>query len=282
MMAENTQHLELARRLAAEFSRFDEVKAIALGGSVASGAAGPGSDIDLYVFTTAPVPLQKRKELAGKSGYTRADLGLEFWDPGDEWMDAASGIEVDVIYWDIAWIEDQLARVLLRHQASMGYTTCFWNTLQKAFPLCDPSGWFAALQQSTRVPYPEELRLNIIRANHAVLRRVIPSYAHQIEKAQSRGDLVSVNHRVAALLASYFDVLFALNSVLHPGEKRLLAFAEQNCQLLPSGFSADVTQLLTAAGSTNPAVVQYTHRLLDHLDELLISQGFDPDTSAPK
>ena len=107
-MAENTQHLELARRLAAEFSRFDEVKAIALGGSVASGAAGPGSDIDLYVFTTAPVPLQKRKELADKSGYTRADLGLEFWDPGDEWMDAASGIEVDVIYWDTAWIEDQL------------------------------------------------------------------------------------------------------------------------------------------------------------------------------
>lgn len=281
-MAENTQHLELARRLATEFGRFDEVKAIALGGSVASGAAGPGSDIDLYVFTTAPVPLQKRTELAARCGYTRADLGLEFWDPGDEWMDTATGIEVDVIYWDTAWIEDQLARVLLRHQASMGYTTCFWNTLQKALSLYDPQVWLDAVQQSTWVPYPEELRLNIIRANHAVLRRVIPSYAHQIEKAQSRGDLVSVNHRVAALLASYFDVLFALNRVLHPGEKRLLTFAEQNCPLLPSGFSADVTQLLTAAGSTNPAVVQYTHRLLDHLDELLLSQGFDPDTSALK
>jgi len=281
-MAENTQHLELARRLAAEFGRFDEVKAIALGGSVASGVAGPGSDIDLYVFTTASVPLQKRTELAARCGYTRADLGLEFWDPGDEWMDAASGIEVDVIYWDTAWIEDQLARVLLRHQASMGYTTCFWNTLQKALSLYDPQGWLDAVQQSTHVPYPEELRLNIIRANHAVLRRVIPSYAHQIEKAQSRGDLVSVNHRVAALLASYFDVLFALNRVLHPGEKRLFTFAEQNCQLLPSGFSADVTQLLTAAGSTNPAVTQYAHRLLDHLDELLLSQGFDPDTSTLK
>jgi hypothetical protein len=282
MMAENTQHLELARRLATEFGRFDEVKAIALGGSVASGAAGPGSDIDLYVFTTAPVPLQKRTELAARCGYTRADLGLEFWDPGDEWMDTATGIEVDVIYWDTVWIEDQLARVLLRHQASMGYTTCFWNTLQKALSLYDPQVWLDAVQQSTWVPYPEELRLNIIRANHAVLRRVIPSYAHQIEKAQSRGDLVSVNHRVAALLASYFDVLFALNRVLHPGEKRLLTFAEQNCPLLPSGFSADVTQLLTAAGSTNPAVVQYTHRLLDHLDELLLSQGFDPDTSTLK
>lgn len=281
-MPENKQHLALAQKLATEFGHFEEVKAIALGGSVASGAAGPGSDIDLYVFTTARVALQKRIELAGKSGFTRADLGLEFWDPGDEWMDTASGIEVDVIYWDTAWIEDQLARVVQRHQASMGYTTCFWNTLQKALPLYDPSGWFAVLQNSTQVPYPEELRLNIIRANHAVLRRVIPSYAHQIEKAQSRGDLVSVNHRVAALLASYFDVLFALNRVLHPGEKRLLALAEQNCPLLPSGFSTDVTELLHAAGSTKPALVQCTQRLLDHLDELLLSEGFDPETSALK
>lgn len=281
-MPANSQHLELAHKLAAEFGRLEEVKAIALGGSVASGAAGPGSDIDLYVFTTVPVPLQKRIDLAGKNGYTRADLGLEFWDPGDEWMDAASVIEVDVIYWDTAWIEDQLARVLLRHQSSMGYTTCFWNTLQKALSLYDPQGWFGAIQQSTQVPYPEELRLNIIRANHAVLRRVIPSYTHQIEKAQSRGDLVSINHRVAALLASYFDVLFALNRVLHPGEKRLLAFAEQNCSLLPKELATDVTKLLQAAGATDPAVVQCTQRLLDHLDELMILQGFDPETSALK
>ncbi len=281
-MPADNQHLELARKLAAEFGRFEEVKAIALGGSVASGAAGPGSDIDLYVFTIAPVPLQKRTDLAARCGYTRADLGLEFWDPGDEWMDAASGIEVDVIYWDTGWIEDQLARVLLRHQASMGYTTCFWNTLQKALSLYDPQGWLGAVQQSTQVPYPEELRLNIIRSNHAVLRRVIPSYAHQIEKAQSRGDLVSVNHRVAALLASYFDVLFALNRVLHPGEKRLLAFAKHNCVLLPTDFSTDVAELLQAAGSTHPPVVQCTHRLIDHLDSLLILQGFDPATSALK
>jgi hypothetical protein len=29
---------------------------------------------------------------------------------------------------------------------------------------------------------------------------------------------VSLNHRTAALLASYFDVLFALNRVHHPGD----------------------------------------------------------------
>lgn len=66
---------------------------------------------------------------------------------------------------------------------------------------------------------PEPLRRNIIAHNHPVLRRIITSYFHQIEAAVHRQDVVSIHHRLAALVASYFDVLFALNRVLHPGEK---------------------------------------------------------------
>ncbi len=282
MIQKTNAHLLLAQKLATDFSKQEGVKAVALGGSTASGAGGPGSDIDLYIFTTAPIPLQQRMDLAKASGYSRADLGLEFWDPGDEWVDAATGIEVDVIYWDCAWIKSQLEQVIIHHQASMGYTTCFWNTISKALPLYDSGCWFAGLQQMTFVPYPEELRINIIHHNHAVLRRVIPSYTHQIEKAQSRDDLVSVNHRVAALLASYFDVLFALNRVLHPGEKRLVTFAEKNCKLLPKDFASNVDKLLRSTASADADLLKHTHQLVDALDELLISQGFDLQTSLPK
>jgi hypothetical protein len=116
--------------------------------------------------------------------------------------------------------------------------------------------------------------------NHAVLRSSSPLTPSD-RKAQSRGDLVSVNHRVAALLASYFDVLFALNRVLHPGEKRLLAFAAKNCPLLPKDIPATIENLLksTAAGDAN--LMKYTHQLVDDLDELLLAHGFDPQTSAP-
>jgi len=281
MNENNSVSLNLAFKIATEFSRLANVRAVALAGSQTSGAADPGSDIDLYVYSIAPIPLQQRVALAERSGYTRADLGLEFWDPGDEWFDSATGIEVDVIYWETAWIEDQLARVLTRHQASMGYSTCFWSTLRNSKALFDPEGWFQKLQTSVEVPYPEELRVNIIHHNHAVLRNVIPSYEHQIEKAQKRGDLVSINHRVAALLASYFDVLFALNRLPHPGEKRLVQIAAQKCAWVPEAMAENVNHILRDSASGDPRLMDEVNQLIDRLDELLAAHGFDPKTSKP-
>jgi len=129
--------------------------------------------------------------------------------------------------------------------------------------------------------YPEELRRAIIAKNHPVLRRVIPAYLHQIEKAIQRNDLVSINHRVAALMASYFDVLFALNRIPNPGEKRLLTIAAQRCARLPQDMSLQVASVLHAAASTDPGLITNIQTLVDGLDPLLREEGFDPDTSLP-
>jgi hypothetical protein len=80
---------------------------------------------------------------------------------------------------------------------------------------------------------------------------------------------------VAALLASYFDIVFALNRVLHPGEKRLIAFARSECTLLPTAMDADIAAVPAAAGMASAEVVVHLTRLLDRLDELLIGSGFD-------
>ena len=56
------------------------------------------------------------------------------------------------------------------------------------------------------------------------------SYYEQIKKALMRNDIVSVNHRITAFLASYFDIIFATNKLLHPGEKRLIKYAQDNCK----------------------------------------------------
>jgi hypothetical protein len=255
------------------------VEAIAWGGSQVSVSGDRLSDIDLYVYTSAVVPLEARQALVAEMRSTRADLNLQYWDLGDEWYDPDTGIEVDIIYWEPTWIESQLDRLWREHQASLGYSTCFWYTIYHSRVLYDRQGWFEDLQHQSRQPYPEALRRAIITKNHAVLRRVIPSYTHQIEKACQRNDPVSLNHRIAALLASYFDVVFALNKVLHPGEKRLIERARAQCTRVPVDMAEQITALLRAACSLDGGVVQRTGALLDSLDDLLRQEGFDPATS---
>jgi len=271
----------LALKIAALFSEFPQVQAVALAGSQTAGMFDSVSDIDLYVYTTSEIPFRQRAALMEKSKAARADLDLRFWDLGDEWFDAATGIEVDIIYWDTAWIETQLERVQVKLQASVGYTTCFWHTIRNSQALYDRAGWFQALKEKAGQPYPAELRHAIIALNHPLLRRVIPAYTHQIEKAVQRADLVSINHRVAALLASYFDVLFAINCLLNPGEKRLLTIAAERCSKVPPRMTDQVKDVLQAAATPDQNLLAKIDLLIDGLDHLLLEEGFDPETSQP-
>ncbi len=258
---------QLTHDLADRFSALASVEAVALGGSRGTGLIDEASDIDLYVFTRGRVSLDERAAIVtATGGASRADLDLNYWGPGDEWLHAPTGIEVDIVYFDSRWMEEQIARVVERHEASQGYTTCFWHTLRRCQPLTDPGGWLAGLRERCAVEYPEPLRRNIVTLNHPLLRGIIPAYAHQIEKAIRRRDLVSVNHRLAALLASYFDIVFAVNRRLHPGEKRLVAQALRDCPVLPEGFATDVEALLVG----DPLrLSERLSVLLDQLDDVL-------------
>ena len=281
MEQEAALHLRLARRVAAEFAPLPEVEAIALAGSLAAGTGDAGSDVDLYVYVTSAIPLEERVAIVDRLGARDLDLGLQFWDPSDAWHDEETGIEVDVIYWRPGWIEAQLDRVLVEHQASLGYSTCFWHTVRNSQILYDRDGWFHRLQTRSAVPFPPALRRAIVAKNHPVLRRAIPSYLHQIERALGRDDLVSLNHRLASFLASYFDVLFALNRLPHPGEKRLLQTAAARCAQMPQDMIHQVEAVLRAACNPDPDLVVRIAALVDDLDQLLLKEGFDPRTSLP-
>ncbi len=268
-------HRILTQALMTHFSALPQVLALGVGGSQASGMVDDASDIDLYVFSTDIIPLAAREAVVAQcGGASRSSMNLTFWDLGDEWYDAATGIEVDVIYWHPQWIEEQVMRVVRDHQPAMGYSTCFWRTMREMNIGYDPSGWLAGFQTRVDVPYPSELRRAIIEKNHAVLRTVIPSYAGQIEKAIKRADLVSINHRVAALLASYFDVIFAVNEVLHPGEKKLIKFALENCRKLPHAMPEQIEMLLLTSANADESVLVALNALLDSLDGFLQSNYY--------
>lgn len=274
--------LDLARSLAADLITLPGVRAVALGGSRAAAIVNPAvppdatSDIDLYAYTDADVPEVARLAFVGRwNGGDRPALGAGTWGPGDEWR-TPSGIVADVVHFGADWMADQVDRVLVRHEPSLGTSTCFWHTVGVSVALEDPTGWFGALQARSRVPYPEPLRAAIVRYNHPVLRGIVPSWSEQVAKAAARGDLVSINHRLSGLVASVFDILFALNRVAHPGEKRLLAIATERCPRLPVGFAADLTELLETATVDLAGLPSRVGRLLDRLDALLVDEGLLP------
>jgi hypothetical protein len=244
-------------QLAQRFAALDCVMAVVLGGSRGSHGSDVQSDFDINVYTSAEIPIEFRRTLLG----AKAEIDNRFWEPGDEGI--VDGLRLDVMYRSPQWIEDQLDRILARHQASIGYTTCFWFNVLNSEPLWDRGRWFQQLRERVNIPYPEQLRRAIVAKNWPILRRNQSSYRRQIELALERDDAVSVHHRVTAMLASFFDVWFALQREPHPGEKRLLS-------RLPGEWQALVRGVLEARGGE---VLSQIDRLLDRLDATLREQG---------
>jgi predicted nucleotidyltransferase len=264
-------YLETAQRVAQAMAAWPEVDAVALGGSRASGLSDDASDVDLYVYGASPPSLERRRGLV--AGSPRFELDNRFFETGDEWLDPRTTIHVDVMYRTPGWIEADLERVLTRHEAWVGYSTCFWDNLRTARPLFDRRGWYAGLRARAAAPYPEALRRAIVARNRPLLAANVSSFAAQLEKAVARGDPVSANHRAAAFLASYFDVLFALNRAPHPGEKRLLEHVARRCPNRPGDLEAAVRRLLGGAARADGAAGPAARALAADLDLLLKAEG---------
>lgn len=261
---------DLAAKVARAALGVPGVRAVALGGSLATGTADGSSDADLYVYADAVPEVAARAALAEAMGAAAgAEVGNAFFEPGDEWTHAPSGIKVDLMYRTPDWAEEVLADAYVRHRAQLGYSTCFWHNLRTCRPLADPSGWLGGVVERAGAPYPDALARAVIDLNWRMLQGTAASWTVQLEGALARGDAVAAGHRTGALLASWFDVLFAANRVPHPGEKRLLDHAGRLCPRRPEGMGRDVPALLAAAGRCDPAASGIARGLIAGLAPLV-------------
>lgn len=227
-----------------DFIKFNEVEAIAIGGSSAAQTSDNISDIDVYVFVNKEISVPLREEIVKKYS-SNYEVGGEYFGAGDEFFVDKLNRQLDVMYWNVDWFNSVVQNVWEKHYPSNGYTTCFLYTLKNFQILYDKSGWLKSLQEQLNTPYPPELKQNIIKRNLMLMKdKPFASYYEQIEKALTRNDFVSVNHRISAFLASYFDVIFALNETLHPGEKRLMNYAKENINSLLKEPHEDTLKIL--------------------------------------
>ena len=112
------------------------------------------------------------------------------------------------------------------------------------------------------IPYPKQLKENIIKRQLKLIDSSMPEYPKQIKKAILRKDFVSINHRITEFLASYFDIIFALNELTHPGEKRLVEISLKKCKKLPKNFSQNIENLLKNIAVNNENVNLYIQEIV--------------------
>ena len=224
-----------------EIGNLPQVEAIALGGSRATGRSDEKSDYDVYVYITGSIPENDRRSILGK--YCKyMEIGNSFWELEDD-VTLKDGIDMDIIYRDMKDFENMVSSVVIDCVPWNGYTTCMWHNLITSQIVLDKNYKLNALQEKYRIPYPKKLKENIISNNLKLLSGMLPSFDMQIKKAENRGDLVSINHRVTEFLASYFDIIFALNEMAHPGEKRMQSICSEECNILPNNFDANLYRL---------------------------------------
>lgn len=240
---------ECFNRIIDEYKNFSEVKAIALGGSVVNDTSDNLSDIDVYIFIEKDIAVKNREKLV-KQYSSKYEVGGEYFGSGDEFFVDKLNRQLDVMYWNVNWFESIVENTWFKYYPSNGYTTAFLFTLNNFQIIYDKDNWLKTLQDSIQTKYPHELKQNIIKRNMMLLKdKPFASYYEQIKKAINRNDIVSINHRISAFMASYFDIIFAVNELLHPGEKRLVKYAKDNCQILPDNFEENINKLLVQPNS---------------------------------
>lgn len=249
------------------------VAAVYVGGSRASGLADEHSDTDVYVLTTGPVDLEWRRDLIESRSPLRMSLAPGHFGDGDAWTDA-DGV-FDVMFWDLKETLSGLRRILIDHVTSSGYTTAFWHTIRgwhEAGRRIDHDEALGELSELATRPYPDALAQAIIDNNRVLLRGVMFSLEDQLITAARRGDMISINHRTAAIIASWADIVFAANRTPHPGEKRLGSHLA-GLPSAPPDWTQDIIELVAADCES---VAGICRGMLDRLEAWLDSGSIPP------
>lgn len=250
-----------------ELESLEEVRAIALGGSRAAGTSDPESDYDLYIYSSVPVPEEKRLMILGCC-CSKIEIANRFWETEDNVI-LKDGTPADLIYRSLPEFSQSLKNTLVFCQASNGYTTCLWHNLLESEILYDPYGELQALKKQYSIEYPPILRRNILRRNRDLLTAKLTNYRDQIAKAISRRDLVSMNHRSSVFMDSYFDILFALNFQPHPGEKRMISQALKLCAKLPDQFEERIQTYFQNLYADPEYALEILDLMIESLQEIL-------------
>lgn len=258
---------DVSQRVSEFFEANTNALAITVSGSRTSSSFDQDSDVDFYVYSDDPIPIDVRRQVAETYG-SSVEVGNQYWEDGDEWIDEKTKLKVDIMFRNYEWTHNELDKVINKHDAKLGYTTSIWHNISKSIIIYEKENSFTQLKQIASAKYADELQYAIIEKNGPVLRRNHSSYLNQVRKSVLRQDSVSIISRISAFQDSFFDVLFAINKKTHPGEKRLIDHSEElvNC---PANIRVKMNKLFRDIGCNNHLLEINMNLLCDDLLILL-------------
>ena len=197
-----------------DFSQINGIQAIVLGGSKTTKCSDIKSDYDFYVYSENIIDQEIRKKLFSKY-CNYYEIGNNYWELEDNGK-LKSGDCFQIIYRNLLDFTRIIVNVVENYNSCNGFTTCLWHNLLNSEILFDKDDIFKKTKERFSIPYPEKLKENIITRNIALLSDSMESYKEQIIISVYRKDYVNINNRVSAFLASYFDIIFAINELTNP------------------------------------------------------------------
>ena len=190
-----------------------------------------------YVYVNGLIDEEKRKEIL-KNFDNHIEIENSFRECGD--CIKKDEIEINIIYRDINDFMKNIEKVVKKYKPSNAYTTCMWHSLITCKILYDKNGLLQKYKDKYSVSYPKQLKKNIIKRQLQLLDSAMSAYPKQIEKAVLQKDFVDINYLITKFLASYFDLILAVNEIIHPGEKRLVQLCKDQCKILPRDFEENL------------------------------------------
>jgi hypothetical protein len=235
------------------------LRAIVLGGSYASGAQRPDSDIDIGLYYEDHEPLDVsaiRSIAAGLNDTpdpTVSELGgWGTWVNGGAWL-TVEGQRVDFLYRNIDFVSstiDECQAGIIRsdfwQQPAYGFHNFMYCTeISICKPLLDLDHVIERLKAKIAVYIPKLQR--------AIIDHFLWSAKFTIEntyKPAARGEIYLVTGALTRIIHCLVQVLYAINLTYYLSEKKLEADLAA-FRVLPKHFLVRVNTLLSATGSTS-------------------------------
>jgi predicted nucleotidyltransferase len=243
--------------IAADLSRVENVAAVVLGGSYATGQATEKSDLDIgiYYFENAPFEIEAVKSIAEKYAARKPTVTRFYeWGPwvnGGAWIETDCG-QVDFIYKNIDQIRATIAKAKngewenhFEQQPPFGFSSIFFLAETKhCIPLYDKTGVIDELKAEVEI-YPQKLKEAIIQQS-LWLAEFTVLHAGIFFKKQDIYNTVGCLTRAAKYLV---NTLFAVNEIYPMTDKRAIEILEKS-SLHPENLKEKIEAVLCVQKET--------------------------------